>query len=362
MTFNLKKFSFRAVPIWLWVIICLLVIIRITLPYIGLHVINWALANKLGQYQGSIQDFDLSLYRGAYQLERLEIKKKNTNLAPILSVLELDLSLAWRTLFSGKISGDVNLDRLVVRIMDSEKEEKKQNGTDEAGWQEALNYIVPISIESLKLRNSAFYFTNNDLKVPLPLQIEGIYGHAEDLQSRARKPSESLSPFYLEGLLQGHAKLKLAGKLDALAKPPRFEGTFSLEDFHPKSVNALLLSYVPLDLTSGDISVYGETATAKGEVKGYVNLFLKDVDVIAPDQKILSFKHFLVEIVSAFANWILQTKNEKVLAAHVPFSRTNGKFDVNYGEAFSSAVKNKREPLKKGFDHSISLKNIEGNK
>ena len=159
----------------------------------------------------------------------------------------------------------------------------------------------------------------------------------------------------------GHSKIKINGKVDALSDPLRLDVNFSLVDFHPKSVNALLLSYLPLDLTSGEIRIYGETAMAKGEMKGYVNLFLKEVDVVAPNQKLLGVKHFFLEIVSAAANWILQSK-DRVLATHIPFSRTGGKFDVKYGEAFSSAIDNKKDPLKKGFDNSISLKNIEGNK
>lgn len=353
------KLLFGRLPIWLWSIVVVLVVIRLMLPPIGLRVINWALANKLGEYDGRIQDFDLSLYRGAYQLQKLEIKKKNSNLEPLLSANEIDLSVAWRTLLQKKISADVKVDGLIVRLMNSDKKEKKQLGTEEKGWQEALDVVVPISVESLKIKNSAFYFVNNDLKVPLPVKIEHIQGRAEDLQSRHNKESESLSPFWIDGILQEHSALKLTGRIDALAKLPRLDLDFSLIDFHPKSVNPVLLSYLPLDLTSGEITVYGEAATTKGNVKGYVNLFLKDVDVIAPDQKLLSVKHFFVEIVTAFANWILQSKEHKTVAAHIPFSRIGKKFEIGYAEGFKSALANKKSELKKGFDKSISLKNLE---
>lgn len=359
MRFNLKKIQWTKFPMWLWIIVGILVVIRIALPFIGLHVINSALASKLGEYDGRIKDFDLSLYRGAYQLQDLEIRKKNSNLEPILSAKEIDISLAWRRIFSGKISIDVDVDRLIVRIMDSDKKEKKQTGTEEKGWQDALNTVVPISVESLKIKNSAFYFMNNDSSVPLPVQIEGIYGTAEDLQSRTRKPADSLSPFSIEGFVQGHSKLKLMGKIDALAKLPRLDVQYSLVSFHPRTVNALLLTYLPLDLTTGEISIYGEAATSKGEVKGYINVFLKEVDVVAPDQKLISLKHLFIEAATAVANWILKSKEQKTVAAHIPFSRHAGKFDIGYGEAFASAIANRSEPLKKGFDGSISLKDIE---
>lgn len=359
MPLNLKKLQLGRFPKWLWITILILVVIRLALPYVGLYTINWALANKMGTYDGRIQDFDLSLYRGAYQLQGLQIKKKNSDLPPILAVKEIDLSIAWRTLLSGKIAADVQIDRMVVRLMDSDKKEKKQLGDDEPGAEDAAKAIIPVSVESVVVKNSAFYFTNNDLKIALPVQIESIYGKVEDLLTRARGLSESISPFELEGFAMGHSQIKIDGKVDALATPIRLDVNFSLVEFHPKSVNALLLSYLPLDLTSGEISLYGETAMSKGNVIGYINLFLKDVDVVAPDQKLLGVKHFFIEVISAAANWILKNK-EKVLAAHIPFSKTGEKFDVKYGEAFSSAIENRKEPLKKGFDNSISLKNLEG--
>lgn len=357
MKVHLNKYISR-IPFWLWGIFLTLFIIRMILPFILLHAINWALANKLGTYDGHIQDFDLNLYRGAYKLQNLEIKKKNTQLDPILSAEEIDLSLAWRTLLNKKISADVKVSKLIVRLMDSNKDEKKQIGTDEKGWQDALDVIIPISVESFKINNSAFYFTNNDLKVPLPFKIENIDGHAEDLQSHSNKFTNSLSPFYLSGYVQGHAELKIFGKIDILAKLPRLQAHFSLVNFHPKMVNQLLLAYVPLDLTSGEISFYGEVALAKGEIDGYVNLFLHNVDVIAPSQKFLSFKHFLYEVVSAAANWILQNKNQTV-SAHVPFSRHKDQLKIEYAEAFSSSLKSKKSPIKKGFENSISLKRLE---
>lgn len=117
--------------------------------------------------------------------------------------------------------------------------------------------------------------------------------------------------------------------LKALAKKPRFDIDFSLVKFHPKTINGMLLTYLPLDLTSGELSIYSEVASTKGEVAGYVNVFLKDVDVIAPDQKIKS-------------------------------PRREGKLDIDTNTAFWSSIENNREALPPGFDNSISLKNLEG--
>ena len=73
-------------------------------------------------------------------------------------------------------------------------------------------------------------------------------------------------------------------------------------------------------------------------------------------------KHFFIEIASAFGNWLLKNNKTDMVAAHIPFSRSHGKFDIGASEAFWSAIDNKSEQLKPGLENAISLSNIEGGK
>lgn len=350
------------IPLWVWITVITLLVIRLILPHAALRGINWALATKLTMYDGRLNDLDLILYRGAYQLQGLEIKKKSSTLPPILEVSQIDLSLAWRTLFRGEVTGDIHLVNAQIRIIDNDEKEKKQYGNDEPSWKEALGVLVPITIQSLKVENSAVYFSNNDLSKTKPIQIEKINLTARDLRSRSDGNEDALSPIEGSAILQDHAPLKVQGKLDALAKELRFDLNASLLNFHPKNINPMLLKYLPLDLTKGEISVYSEVAASQGDMIGYVKVFLKEIDVIAPKQDLKSGKHLFMELGTAFANWFLKNNEDQTVAALIPFARRQGKFDIDTSEAFWSAIKNKREELKRGFDNSISLKNLEDKK
>ena len=158
----------------LWIVIAVLVFIRLLLPVAGLRAINWVLSEKLGSYQGHVEDFDLSLYRGAYQLQKIELRKRGTNLAPILTVEEVDLSLAWRELLQKRISMDVHLQRLVLNLIDSKKAENRQLGNEEESWQDALKAVVPLQVESLLAENSSITFTNQDVLKAMPVQLEKV--------------------------------------------------------------------------------------------------------------------------------------------------------------------------------------------
>lgn len=56
------------------IIIAILVVIRLTLPYVVLHFAHKTLAEMDG-YRGHIKDIDLAIIRGAYKIESIYLHK-----------------------------------------------------------------------------------------------------------------------------------------------------------------------------------------------------------------------------------------------------------------------------------------------
>src|SRR6188472_1955179 len=107
----------RLLKIFLAIII-VLVIIRISLPYIVLHYANKSLAGMPGYY-GHVQDIDISLIRGAYQLDNLFINKLdsvNQMQTTFFKVETIDLSIEWRALFHGSLVGEMVIERPMLRF------------------------------------------------------------------------------------------------------------------------------------------------------------------------------------------------------------------------------------------------------
>ncbi len=337
------------------IIILVLIVIRLIIPAFALAVLNHLLDQKMGTYYGHVQDLDLSLYRGAYQLQDLEIKKRDSKNAPLLFIKEIDLSMAWRGLLKKNITADVTLIEAKVEIADSEDKAKKQTGLEEPteNWRAVFDTLVPISIETLKVHQSTLSFTNRDLKEPLAVVVKKVELQVHNLRSH---PQGELSPFYLKAEIQNHAKIDVIGKLNILANPPEGEVDFKIEKFKMASINQMLLLYIPVDFTKGELSVFAEAAFSGGNTHGYAKLFLNDVDIIAPKQKYIGIKHFFVEIGTAFGNWLLKNNKTKKVALRLPFNYQNGKLDLNSSDAFWSAIKNNSEAMKPGIENSVSLK------
>src|SRR5688572_15715649 len=88
-----KKRRWRII---LWVVGILLAI-RIALPYVLLHLVNDRLAHMPG-YAGHVEDIDLALIRGAYQIEQLRLDKVDSltqDTSPFMAAGVIDLSVEW---------------------------------------------------------------------------------------------------------------------------------------------------------------------------------------------------------------------------------------------------------------------------
>ena len=131
------------------------------------------------------------------------------------------------------------------------------------------------------------------------------------------------------------------------------------ENFKISSINNILRAYVPIDITKGRLSLYGEVVSLNAELKGYLKLFLKDTDIIAPKQNYSGIKHFFIEVGAAILNFFLKNPETKDVAMKFPFVYKNGDLNASFSDAFWSAVRNseKGEPhIKQGIENSVSFK------
>lgn len=366
---------FKRAPLWLLIAIVVLVVIRLLMPPVGKWVINKQLAEKLGTYEGHIEDFDLSLYRGAYQLQGLVIRQKDADVPPMVQIDEFDISISWKSLLKKMITSDIKITNPVIQLVDSKDPKKKQFGVEGMGetpkkpdknqdkfgmepiieqWKGVSDVLMPIKIDSFEIQNGAIYFTNASFEKPLPVKLEKINFYIQDLRTQ---PSERMSPFALYALLQEHADINVEGDVDILTIPTKASVDFKLENLKVPTLNQILLAYVPIDVSHGSLSIYGETATA-GDTAGYVKVFFKEGNVVIRKQDYHSVKHFFIEIIGGMGNWFLENNKTDTVAFEVPFSINNEKLDVNGTDAFWSAIKNKGDSLEPKIDNKISLNDI----
>ena len=100
------------------IVIISLIAIRVALPYILLKVVNDRLASIPG-YHGHIEDLDLALIRGAYQIQAFELDKLDSTThaqTRFLSADNIDLSVEWKALFHGSVVGELVITAPEIRF------------------------------------------------------------------------------------------------------------------------------------------------------------------------------------------------------------------------------------------------------
>ena len=111
-------------------ILLILIAVRIALPYIVKDYVNKTLSEIPG-YKGEVGDIDISLWRGAYEIQMVSLVKTDGKVpVPFFSADEIDLSVQWGALFEGSIVGEIVLANPKINFVACPTKEQSQNNID----------------------------------------------------------------------------------------------------------------------------------------------------------------------------------------------------------------------------------------
>src|ERR1700739_2705754 len=173
MNNKIKKSHFRIRYKILIGIVILLILFRLFLPYILLNYCNKTLARMDGYY-GHIDDIDVSLYRGAYQIKSMYINKLDSSSqkqTPFFTVDVLDLSLQWKALFHARLVGKLTFysPKLIFTKNKTELSVVKKDTTD---FRKVLKKFMPLKINLFEVNKGSIHYVDESTtpKVDISLQ------------------------------------------------------------------------------------------------------------------------------------------------------------------------------------------------
>lgn len=337
-----------------WVILIAVVLtIRAVSPFVILNQINSFLAKFSDVYYAQIEDFDISIFRGAYQFEGLSVQLKKTTEGDFANIRVIDVSIAWRELFQGRLNTDISFDGATVTLtnLTINTISKKDDDSDS---KKAVKKLFPVRIGRIDLKNSSFEFADLiDSPNAERLKMTKLQGRLSNVTATSSSPLSLLSA---RGTLFDSTPIDVVAQLNLLKKPIAWDADIELKDFNLSNANGWLKRKLPLTFTSGRLNLYSEIKSESGKIEGYAKPFLFNVDVVANSEVFSGLKHFAIEISASAANLFLRTAKEKTLATKVLFSYENGDLKINSSKAFSEAFKNGfTEKIPEGIDNEISL-------
>jgi hypothetical protein len=312
-----KKNSFyhrNKIRIWIFSVVAVLVVIRLILPFVLLHFVNKELANLKGYY-GHVHDIDLSIYRGAYQVQDAYLNKSDTNTheqTPFIALKEADLSVEWRALFKGKIVGEIYLMQPEL-IFTMDKVEPKQVQKDSTTFKDLLDEFMPLQINRFEVMQGKLRFKDPFSRPPVDISMKEVYVVAENLKSVVDTNKLLPGTVYAEADVY-EGKLTMNMKVDPLADEPAFDLNAKLENTNLPLMNDFFKAYGKFDVNKGRFGLYSEFASKDNKFDGYVKPVITDLDVLGKEDSHDSFLHKLWEGLVGSAGEIFENQKKDQFA------------------------------------------------
>lgn len=259
------------------VLLIVLIAARLYLPVWLKDHVNKTLDNIPG-YQGSIAGIDVHLYRGAYQIQGLTLKKVNGGIpVPFLDIDTTDFSLQWGALFDGRIVSDVHLYRPRINFA------KGRGGAEQTGegtdWTQPIRELMPIDINLVEINNGRISYRDFSSSPEVNIFVENLNGTVNELRNTEDKNVALPSTINLTGTSIGGGKMGIKGKLNALSEWIDMDVDGHLENADLTAFNKFVDAYAAFQFDSGNIDIYTEMAIKDGAIDGYIKPIVRNLSV-----------------------------------------------------------------------------------
>lgn len=344
-------------------ILLVLIIARLLLPYIVLKYANKSLAEMKGYY-GHVEDIDISLLRGAYQLDKIYINRvdsaTNTQ-AAFFSAREIDLAIEWRPLLNGKVVG--NIEALHPKLVFSkEKAEIQDVVKDTNDFRKILKDFMPLKVNRFAIYEGEIHYVDSTKQPKVDVYLQQVHVLAQNLKNTSKSGEILPSPVNASADVYG-GTLELNMRLDALAADPTFDLTAEIKGAELVQLNDFFKAFGKFDVSKGTMGLYTEFAAKEGKFTGYVKPILKELKIRGPEDKNDQFLQKAKETVFHVAGKAVTNPRKKQVGTKVPIE---GRFDnpnIDNWEAIWEVLKNAFiEALMPTVDNEVDLGTVDETK
>jgi len=335
-------------------VLLILVLARLALPYFVTNYVNKVLADIEG-YTGSIDDVDISLYRGAYQIHGLELFSVQDEIkTPFVAIKTIDLSVEWKALFDGAVVGEVLLLNPELNFAAAPASGEVQTG-EENDWTKTVTDLIPLQINRFEINNGKISYIDNYVEPKVDIYFNEFNAVATNLNNSTDSQEDLPSNLKVNSLSIGNGRLVATADLNILKEVPDFDLNVSFEDVNIPALNDFFKAYAGVDAESGSFNFYTEVALIDKELNGYFKPLTKDLKVLKWSQEEEKFFGKVWEGIVGLAGNIIENHGKDQVGTKVPISGNIENFEVGVWKSIIELLKNAYfAPLKGEIDKSIN--------
>jgi hypothetical protein len=339
--------------------VALVIVIRLILPYIVLHYANKSLANMNGYY-GHIEDIDLAIIRGAYQIDSIYLNKTDSvsgRQTPFFSAGTIDLSLEWKALLRGSLVGEITLDRPEL-MFTKDKVEPKNVVKDSADFRKVLDGFMPLQINRCEINAGKIRYVDNSSTPKVDIELNRLYLLAQNLKNSY--DSSSVLPASITAkasLYEGN--LNFQARLNPLADHPTFDMSADLKNTNLVKLNDFFQAYAKVDVNKGEFGLFTEVAAKDGAFAGYVKPLIKDLDVLGKEDRNDNLLRKIWEGIVGGVGELFENQPKDQVATKIPFQGRLDSPRTNIWFAIGTVLQNAFiQALQPSIDNEISIGSV----
>jgi hypothetical protein len=355
-------------------VIVVLVGFRLYLPTLAKNYINGQL-NRDPVYQGSVEDVDIHLWRGAYGVENLKIQRVEGKTSfPFIAIGRADVGVAWRDLFKFTLVAKVHLKDLVVNLVAEPKKDgakvevgaggKEQKKKELKTWHDVVKNLIPLNITHLIVEGKSLHFRDVVSKPEINIYLDELHVEGKNLTNSDKVSQTLFGTIHMNARAMKSGDLDIKVRINPIQTPIEMKLTMELKKLNLVELNRFFKAYGKFDVKKGDFSLYSEIAVAENKIEGYAKPLIKNLDVAEFDEDVKkgllhAFWQQIVELIGG----IFKNHDKDRQAARIPF---HGRLDdpkVDIWATLGSILKNMFiAPISPSIEHSVDLNDVKKKK
>lgn len=340
-------------------ILVIIIALRLILPYWVLGFVNERLANIRGYY-GHVDDIDISLYRGAYQVDGIYINKVDTvskEQTPFFAAPLVDISIEWKSLFKGRIVSEMDFYSPALRFTE-DKAEPEQLEKDTNDFRRILKTFTPYKVNRFEVFDGKIQYVDNTVKPVVDVELDNAHILARNLSN---VDDTTLLPATVKATADVYGgSLNFNMRINALAEHPTYDMNAEIKGANLVRLNDFFKAYADFDVNKGTFGMYMEMAAKDRKFIGYVKPLITGLDVVGPEDIKDSILRKLWEGLVGIAGDLLSNPETDKIATKIPIAGEYGERTVGVWYAVLAALRNGFiQAIYPALDYQVTIGTVE---
>jgi hypothetical protein len=332
----------------LFVVTLLLLAMRLAAP----DLLRWHVNSLLQQQHGisgRVQDIDLALWRGRYDIKQIEISQHNASgELPLFSARQISIQLSWQRLREGELVSRMVFDQPLIMALDRTQQQDitEEAVLDERTWISLANDLSLLPIDQLVLHDGRLEFNAIAKDIFGELILSSVQGNIDNLHHAATDSLETSVD--IRGTVGATAPVTIRGRFNPTSDKPSFDFNLKMAQLPTAATDNIVKIYAPFDIEAGALELAAELACDKGQVSGYVKAGIHQLEVFSWKEDVVADVlhgddnplQLFVEGISALLATLLENRSSELLATRIPISGELNAVDTSWLDALSGLAHN----------------------